>query len=113
MDAEWFDLTFSKDIGFTAMTSMYHTEHAKRFRVFRNGDRGFLGKEITVSRQNARNWDTFLQHVTDDIKFSEAVRDLCTPTGGTRIACYDDLVDRECYVAVGRGRFRDIGYVRG
>jgi len=23
---------------------MYQTEHAKRFRVFRNGDRGFLGK---------------------------------------------------------------------
>ena len=24
---------------------MYQTEHAKRFRVFRNGDRGFLGKD--------------------------------------------------------------------
>jgi len=64
---------------------MYQTEHAKRFRVFRNGDRGFLGKdmtfvskvtalagflgkEVTVSRQNARNWDTFLQNVTDVVK---------------------------------------------
>ena len=65
-----------------------------------------------MNRQNARNWDTFLQHITDDVKSTEAVRDLCTPTGGTRITCYDDLVDRECYVAVGRGKFRDIGYVR-
>ena len=64
-----------------------------------------------MSRQNARNWDTFLQHITDDVKSPEAVRELCTPTGGTRVACYDDLVDKECYVAVGRGKFRDIGYV--
>jgi len=64
-----------------------------------------------VNRQNARNWDAFLQHVTDDVKSTEAVRDLCTPTGGTRVTCYDDLVDKECYVAVSRGRFRDIGYV--
>jgi len=91
---------------------MLHTEHAKRFRVFRNGDRGFLGKDVTVNRQNARNWDTFLQNVTEAVKSSEAVRDLVTPTGGTRVTCYDDLVDREYYVAVGRGKFRDIGYVR-
>ena len=52
-----------------------------------------------MSRQNARNWDTFLQHITDDVthvtddvtritddvKSTEAVRDLCTPTGGTRV----------------------------
>jgi len=30
---------------------------------------------------------------------------------GTRVTCYDDLVDKEYYVAVGRGKFRDIGYV--
>ena len=64
-----------------------------------------------MNRQNARNWDAFLQHVTDDVKSTEAVRDLCTPTGGTRVTCYDDLVDKECYVAVSRGRFRDIGYI--
>jgi len=72
----------------------------------------FLGKDVTVNRQNSRNWDTFLQHVTDNVRSTEAVRELCTPTGGTRITCYDDLVDREAYVAVGRGKFRDIGYVR-
>jgi len=66
---------------------------------------------VTVSRQNARNWDTFLQEITDSVKSSEAVRDLCTPTGGTIITCYDDLVDKECYVALGRAKFRDIGYV--
>ena len=89
---------------------MFHTEHAKRFRVFRNGDRGFLGKEVTVSRQNARNWDTFLQNITDVVKSTEAVRDLCTPTGGSLVTCFDDLIDRESYVAVSRGKFRDIGF---
>jgi len=48
-------------------------------------ERRFVGKEVTVSRQNARDWDTFLQRVTDDVKFTEAVRELCTPTGGTKV----------------------------
>lgn len=72
---------------------------SSRWRLLGHDLDSFLGKEVTVSRQNARNWDTFLQHITDDVthvtddvtritddvKSTEAVRDLCTPTGGTRV----------------------------
>lgn len=90
---------------------MFDKERAKKFRVFRNGDPLFFGKDFALSRPHAKNWDVFLEKLTVDLKNTEAVRDLCTPTGGTLIRSYDELEDRQCYVALGRAKFKDIGFV--
>src|SRR5262249_5953193 len=86
-------------------------ERPKKFRVFRNGDPQFAGKEISVSRIHAKNWDMFLENLTGDLRNAEAVRELCTPVGGTPVRCFEDIIDKHSYVAVGRGKFRNIGYV--
>ena len=90
---------------------MFDKERAKKFRVFRNGDPLFFGKDIAVNRQHAKNWDVFLEKLTQDLHNTEAVRDLCTPTGGTPVKSFDELEDKRQYVAVGRAKFKDIGSV--
>jgi len=39
---------------------MFRAEHAKRFRVFRNGDRGFLGKDCDLVFGVIRSQETKL-----------------------------------------------------
>ena len=80
-------------------------DRAKRFRVFRNGDPRYYGKEFVLNKRRIRTWDSFLQQVTNDVKFTEAVRSIRTPVGGTKVKSLDDLQDSKHYVAVGNSRF--------
>lgn len=84
---------------------------AKRFKLYRNGDNSFVGKDFILNRRQIRTWDSFLQAVTNDTRCREAVRSIRTPVGGTKIENLDDLQDQNNYVAVGSGRFKRIGSV--
>ena len=89
--------------------ALAESERAKRFKLFKNGDERYFGKDFVLNRRRIRTWDSFLQAVTNDTKCREAVRSIRTPTGGTKIESLDELQDSYNYVAVGNGRFKRIG----
>lgn len=91
--------------------ALAEVERAKRFKLYRNGDRRYLGKEFVLNRRRIRTWDAFLQAVTADVKASEAIRSIRTPNGGTKVGNLDDLEDSSTYVAVGAGTFKKAGYL--
>ena len=91
--------------------AMTEQNRAKRFKLYKNGDKQFLGKEFVLNRRRIRTWDAFLPAVTSDTRCAEAVRSIRTPVGGTRIQNLDQLEDSSNYVAVGMGRFKRIGWV--
>lgn len=84
-------------------------ERAKRIKLFRNGDKQFLGKNIVVNRRQIKTWDAFLQAATSEVKATQAVRSICTPVGGRRVVNLDDLEDNCKYVAVANGSFKKAG----
>ena len=90
------------------MANIDHFERAKRFKVYRNGDDRFRGKDFVLNRRKIRTWDAFLQAVTTDVKTTDAVRRICTPTHGSKVESLDDLNDKSYYVAVGNGRFKKL-----
>ena len=94
-----------------AGATVVELDKAKRFRLYRNGDNNFDGKEFTLNRRQIRTWDALLQAVTSDLKCPEAVRRICTPNGGTRIEDFESLQNQSNYVAVGNGKFRKLGLV--
>ncbi|ELU08992.1 hypothetical protein CAPTEDRAFT_140251, partial [Capitella teleta] len=85
---------------------------AKRFKLYKNGDTQFSGKEFVLNRRRIRTWDSFLQAVTTDTRCCQAVRSIRTPVGGTRIENLDQLQDKNNYVAVESGRFKRMGFVK-
>lgn len=76
--------------------------------VFKNGDAHFPGKKIVVSRKDVRNFDSFLDRVTRDIKAKVAVRAIRTPNHGTRILNLETLENGGLYVATGQEKFKKI-----
>lgn len=90
--------------------ALVDSERAKRFRLYKNGEGRYVGKDFILNRRRIRTWDAFLQAVTLDVRASEAVRSIRTPTGGTRVVDLDDLQDSSNYVAVGNGKFKKLGY---
>ena len=86
-------------------------DNIRRIRVYRNGDDNFFGKDFVLNPRQVRNYEAFLQRVTDHVQLNEAARVICTPVHGTRIRSLEDVQDRNDYVAVGHGKFKNIGYV--
>jgi len=94
------------------MASSYAAATATRkIRLFRNGDENFFGKTLVLNPRQIRSYDRFLEEVTSYVGFGQAVRSIRTPRHGTMVHSLDDLEDQHDYVAVGIGRFRNIGYV--
>jgi len=89
--------------GFMAATS------TRKIRLFRNGDENFLGKTLVLNPRHIRSFDRFLETVTSHVGLGHAVRSIRTPRHGTVVQSLDDLEDQQDYVAVGIGRFRNIG----
>jgi archaellum component FlaF (FlaF/FlaG flagellin family) len=86
-------------------------DNIRRIRVYRNGDDNFFGKDFVLNPRQVRNYEAFLQRVTDHVQLNEAARVICTPVHGTRIRSLEDVQDRNDYVAVGHGKFKNIGYM--
>ena len=82
---------------------------AKKFRIFLNGDENFQGKRFVLNCKKIPTWDSFLDSVTYHVRSGDAVRQICTPTGGSKVLALDSLEDDRNYVAVGRGRFKKLG----
>lgn len=89
--------------------ALTESDRAKRFKVYRNGDLQYFGKDFVLNKRRIRTWESFLQNVTTDLKSNEAVRSIRTPTHGHVVRSLDDLKDNSQYVAVGNGRFKKIG----
>lgn len=86
------------------------TEQTKKIRLYRNGDDNFFGKDFVLNPRQCRNYDSFLQIVTNHLQFGQAVRSIHTPIGGTEIMDIKTFRDKADYVAVGNGRFKKIPY---
>jgi hypothetical protein len=53
---------------------------AKKCKIFRNGDKHYSGKNITLDNRKIRTFDAFLTGLTNDLKLRNgAVRKLVTP----------------------------------
>jgi len=92
------------------MSSSFMASTATRkIRLFRNGDENFLGKTLVLNPRQIRSFDRLLETVTSHVGLGQAVRSIRTPRHGTVVQSLDDLEDQRDYVAVGIGRFRNIG----
>ena len=85
---------------------------SKRFRVFKNGDESFGGRQVIISQKNVKSWDSFLAEVTRQLGSRVAVRSLHTPVNGTEIRSFDELADKLDYVAVCSGAFKKLRFIK-
>jgi len=92
------------------MASSFAATNTKKIRLFRNGDENFFGKTLVLNPRQIRSYDRLLETVTSHVGFGQAVRSIRTPRYGTMVHTLDDLEDQQDYVAVGIGRFKNIGY---
>ena len=81
-------------------------ERAKKFKIFKNGDLKYYGKDFVLNKRRIRTWESFLQNVTIDLKTDQAVRSIRTPNHGTTVRKLDELRENQQYVAVSTGIFR-------
>ena len=84
----------------------------RKIRLYRNGDENFFGKTFVLNPRQIRSYDRLLETVTSHVGFGQAVRSIRTPRHGTVVQSIDDLEDQHDYVAVGIGRFKNIGYLQ-
>jgi len=84
-------------------------DRAKTITLFVNGDEHFYGKTLVVNRKHMQTWDTFLKHATDKTGLMFPARNILTPTHGTKITSFDDLMDGSSYVVLAKGTFKPIG----
>eukprot|EP00058_Branchiostoma_floridae_P023218 XP_002608708.1 hypothetical protein BRAFLDRAFT_211985 [Branchiostoma floridae] len=80
---------------------------AKNVTVYRNGDLYFPGRKFVVNEKQVRNFDSFLNQVTNGLgaRFG-AVRNIWTPTHGHRVRELEAIDNGKTYVAGGFERFR-------
>ncbi|XP_078584509.1 doublecortin domain-containing protein 2-like isoform X2 [Branchiostoma floridae x Branchiostoma japonicum] len=96
------------------MATMKHLEvqpTAKNVTVYRNGDLYFPGRKFVVNEKQVRNFDSFLNQVTNGLgaRFG-AVRNIWTPTHGHRVRELEAIDNGKTYVAGGFERFRKMDY---
>jgi len=86
-----------------------HGRGPKSITVYVNGDEHFFGTTMVVNKRSTQTWETFLREATEKTGVMYAVRDVLTPTHGTRINSLDELKDGSSYVVVSKGLFKRIG----
>ncbi|XP_066269480.1 doublecortin domain-containing protein 2-like isoform X3 [Branchiostoma lanceolatum] len=96
------------------MATLKHLEvqpSAKNVTVYRNGDLYFPGRKFVVNDKQVRNFDSFLNQVTNGLgaRFG-AVRNIWTPTHGHRVRELESIDNGKTYVAGGFERFRKMDY---
>ncbi|XP_071114586.1 doublecortin domain-containing protein 2C-like isoform X2 [Haliotis cracherodii] len=86
-------------------------EHAKQFKVYRNGDSHFAGHVFRWNKRHVRTFDAFLGAITDSVKLKDgAVRRIYTPLHGHRVTDFDHLEEGGVYVAAKQERFKKLKY---
>ena len=82
---------------------------SKTIHIYKNGDIFFSAKKFVLNKRN-RSLDTFLEDVTNSLKPAfGAVRQLRTPTNGSKIRDLEAIENGRRYVAVGNQRFKRMG----
>ncbi|XP_061173140.1 doublecortin domain-containing protein 2-like isoform X6 [Saccostrea echinata] len=86
--------------------------NAKRFKFCRNGDKNFGPKMVTCNEKKVRNFEKFLEQLTNDVKLNTggSVYRVYTPRHGTRITDLQHFQEGECYVVAGKEKFLPMGY---
>nr|XP_034334233.1 uncharacterized protein DDB_G0288805 isoform X10 [Crassostrea gigas] len=86
--------------------------NAKRFKFCRNGDKNFGPKMVTCNEKKVRNFEKFLEQLTNDVKLNSggSVYRVYTPRQGHRITDLEHFQEGECYVVAGKERFLPMGY---
>jgi len=84
-------------------------DRPKTITLYVNGDEHFYGKTMNVSRRLTHTWETFLREATERTGVMFAVRNVVTPTHGSRINSLEELVDGSSYVVLCKGNFKPIG----
>lgn len=79
-------------------------------KVYKNGNRNFLGKTIVINRRHIRTMDALYDEVTEHIAAFNAVRKICTPIGGRPIQSLENIRHKCVYVAAGREEFKKLNY---
>eukprot|EP00055_Hartaetosiga_balthica_P008040 m.28757 g.28757 ORF g.28757 m.28757 type:complete len:647 (-) comp6087_c0_seq2:263-2203(-) len=85
-------------------------EKGKTIIMYKNGDDFFPPKPIVLNTYETRNWDTFLDKVTQHVRGPDAIQLIYDATTGKRVKTFDDLKDGQQYVAAKKERFKRIGY---
>ena len=83
----------------------------QKITLYLNGDAHFHGGTKTVNRRLMPTWETFLRQATEKTGAMCAARDVLTPTHGTKVKGFDELVDGSSYVVIAKGNFIPIGLV--
>ena len=92
-----------------ASTVATGSDRAKKCKFYKNGDKTFTGKYVVLNKRRIRTWDSLLEEVTRGTRSDLPVRAICTPLGGTTISDLEQLEENGNYVALARGRFRNLG----
>lgn len=79
-------------------------------KVYKNGNRNFLGKTLVINRRHIRTMDALYDEVTAHIAAFNAVRKICTPIGGRPIQSLENIQNKSVYVAAGREEFKKLNY---
>lgn len=85
--------------------------NAKRFKFCRNGDKNLGPKMVTCNEKKVRNFEKFLEQLTNDVKLNSggSVYRVYTPRQGHRITDLEHFQEGECYVVAGKERFLPMG----
>lgn len=79
-------------------------------KVYKNGNRNFLGKTIVINRRHIRTMEALYDEVTSHIAAFNAVRRICTPIGGRPVQSLENIRNKSVYVAAGREVFKKLNY---
>lgn len=92
-------------------TNVMNYLEAKWIKVFVNGDEYFSGCRCVVNSRYYRNFDMFLNYLTERLKPSfGAVRNIYTPINGHPVYKLEDFISKHKYVAAGNERFKKLEF---
>ena len=79
-------------------------------KVYKNGNRNFVGKTLVINRRHIRTMEALYDQVTAHISAFNAVRKICTPIGGRPVQSLESIANKGVYVAAGREEFKRLNY---
>lgn len=83
---------------------------SRRITLYRNGDRYFPGKQISIVPENYDNLQLFLQQLSTIVDLPYGVRHLFTSKSGTEITSVAFLKDGASYVCASFEPFQKLEY---
>ena len=88
--------------------SFYEPQTAKKVYLYHNGSVKKDAKLLVVNDRQVRDFGTFLNRVTSGIRAPVAVRNIYTPSHGSKIRSLEELVSGKYYVAGGSEHFKKV-----